>query len=138
MISTRRANRIRIQIWNQTQQGELGQQILLADTFWARARGLLGRPPMAPGEGLLLVPSRGVHMMGMRYALDVILTDPAWRVVAVYPELSPWDRTAVHWEAQHALELPAGTLQRVPTNVGDHLGCTGPLPGDWDGPLTAC
>jgi hypothetical protein len=42
MISTRRANRIRIQIWNQTQQGELGQQILLADTFWARARGLLG------------------------------------------------------------------------------------------------
>jgi uncharacterized protein len=125
-----------VRIWNQTRTGDLGQKVRLADTFWTRARGLLGRPPLTPGEGLLLIPSQGVHMMGMRYPLDVVLADPSWRVVAVYPELCPWDRTAVHWGARYALEVPAGTLRAVPTQVGDHLGCTGPLPGDWDGWIT--
>lgn len=127
---------VHLRIWNEAHQGELGRRIRLADTFWGRARGLLGSPPLASGEGLLIVPSRGVHMMGMRQALDVILADPSWRVVAVYPDLRPWGRTDVHWEARYALELPVGTLDSVPTEIGDRLGCTGPLPGDWQGWLT--
>jgi uncharacterized membrane protein (UPF0127 family) len=126
-----------VRIWNQTRPGVLGERIELAATFWTRARGLLGRPPLVPGEGLLLIPSRGVHMMGMRSPLDVVLADPHWRVVAVYPNLQPWKRTEMHWEAVFALEIPAGVLERVPTRVGDALGCTGPLPGDWDGWITA-
>ena len=32
----------------------LAQSAGLADSFWQRARGLLGRPPLAEGEGLLV------------------------------------------------------------------------------------
>jgi uncharacterized membrane protein (UPF0127 family) len=136
-LTSRNGNGASMRVWNQTRPGVLGEQIELASTFWKRARGLLGRPPLSPGEGLLIVPSRGIHMMGMRTPLDVVLADRQWQVVAVYPDLRPWQRTAVHWQACYALELPAGVLRRVPTRAGDRLGCTGPLPGDWNGWLTA-
>lgn len=99
----------------------LGDRIGVADSFWKRLRGLLGRAPLQEGEGLLIVPSSGVHMFGMRQALDVALLDGEDRVVATYPGLKPWRATGVHREARSALELPPGTLERTGTGVGDRL-----------------
>jgi len=42
-------------------------------------------------------------------------------VVATYAELEPWQRTRMHSKANSALELPAGTLARTGTVVGDRL-----------------
>jgi uncharacterized membrane protein (UPF0127 family) len=94
--------------------------VAVADRWWLRMRGLLGRPPLAAGEGLLLDPCRAVHMLGMTYPLDVVFIDELRRVVALYPGLAPRARTGFH-EARYALELPAGTLQRSGTSVGDTL-----------------
>jgi hypothetical protein len=43
----------------------LGERVALAASWWARLRGLLGRPEPKPGEGLVLAPCRSVHMYGM-------------------------------------------------------------------------
>jgi uncharacterized membrane protein (UPF0127 family) len=93
----------------------------VADRTWSRLRGLLGRPPLEEGEGLLIVPSRGVHMYGMKYALDVLLIDRERRVVATYPELEPGKRTPLLRQARYALELPAGTIEESGTMEGDAL-----------------
>lgn len=99
----------------------LGDDVRVADGFWTRLRGLLGRPRLEPGEGLLIVPCRGVHMFGMRHPLDVLLLDGEHRVVATYPELRPWRVSGVHAEARSALELPPGTIERTGTRIGDRL-----------------
>lgn len=88
----------------------LGTQVGIADTFWRRLRGLLGRPPLQAGEGLLLRPCRAVHMHGMKYPLDVIFLDRSGAVVAIYEHLAPGAKTRWHRPAYEALELPAGTL----------------------------
>ena len=93
----------------------------LADTWWRRLRGLLGRPPLAEGEGLLLVPCRAVHMLGMRYPIDVAFLDGEGLVVAVHPSLEPGARTEWHRSAEVALEVPAGTLGRAAIRPGDRL-----------------
>lgn len=93
----------------------------MADTFWTRLRGLLGHPPLEQGEGLLIAPSRGVHMFGMRHPLDVLLLNPGRQVVACYPGLRPWRTTGIHHEARYALELPPGTIERTGTDRGDQL-----------------
>lgn len=116
----------------------MGSRIGVADRWWTRLRGYLGRPPPGRGEGLLFVPSRGVHMYGMKVSLDVVLMDDSGQVVATYPELAPGNRTEVHPEARYALELPAGTIQRTGTQVGDllewgeDLGSNGADGGDSD------
>jgi len=99
----------------------LGDRIAVADGFWTRLRGLLGRPEPGRGEGLLLTPCRGVHMWGMRYPLDVLLVDGEGRVVAAYRELQPGKRTKMHRRARHAIELPTGTIDRTGTREGDEL-----------------
>lgn len=111
----------RVRVENATRGAELGSTVAVADRWWARLKGLLGAPQLGPGEGLLLTPCRAVHMLGMRWPLDVAFADAELRVVALYPALPPRARTAWHREAVHALELPPGTLQLTGTRVGDRL-----------------
>jgi uncharacterized membrane protein (UPF0127 family) len=99
----------------------LATRVRLADRFWLRARGLLGRPRLAEDEGLLLRPCRAVHTWGMRYPIDVAFLDPGGTVLASYPSLAPSRRTRRHSNADCALELPAGALARSAVRVGDRL-----------------
>ena len=99
----------------------LAGRVRLADRWWSRLRGLLGRGPLGEEEGLLLVPCRAVHMVGMRYAIDVAFVDRAGAVVAAYHGLKPGRRSGWHPRARMALELPAGRLQRTGTREGDTL-----------------
>ncbi|HZE74620.1 MAG TPA: DUF192 domain-containing protein [Gemmatimonadales bacterium] len=102
----------------------LGDRIAVADRWWPRFKGLLGRPGLKAGEGLLLRPCRAVHMMGMRFPLDVAFVDRHGVVVAAYPNLRPGARTRWHRRAESALELPAGTLAASGTQEGDQIVCT--------------
>ena len=104
---------------NRARDRVLGARIGVADRWWLRLRGLGGRAGLGPGEGLLLRPCRAVHMMGMKFPLDVAFLDSANRVVARYPRLSPGARTRWHRGARAVLELPAGTLEETGTIEGD-------------------
>lgn len=103
---------------------EIARRVHIAKTRWTRLRGLLARPPLGPGEGLLIVPCRAVHTWGMRYPIDVAFLDADGRVVAAYHRVEPGRRTPWHGEAHQALELPAGTLARTWTEPGDLLVCS--------------
>jgi uncharacterized membrane protein (UPF0127 family) len=108
-----------LRIVNRTRNRVLGSRVGLADQWWLRARGFMGRPQPGRGEGLLLSPCRAVHMHGMKYPLDVIFLDRRGGVTAVYPDLMPGRRTAWHGEARYALEVPAGTVGDTETREGD-------------------
>lgn len=111
----------RIRIENDARGTELGDRVAVADGWWSRLRGLLGRPPLDEGEGLLIVPSKGVHMYGMKYAIDVLMLDRERCVVATFPELQPGGRTPMFRRARYALELPVGTIAGSGTREGDVL-----------------
>jgi uncharacterized membrane protein (UPF0127 family) len=99
----------------------LAEHAQLAERFWQRARGLLGRPPLTPGEGLILRPCKAVHTWGMGYPIDVAFLDRGGQVVASYDNVGPNRRTAWHRRADCALELPAGSLSRAAVAVGDRI-----------------
>ena len=105
---------------NVTRGRGLGTWIAVADRWWQRLRGLLGRP-LPAGAGLLLQPCRAVHMFGMSYAVDVAFLDRRGAVVAVYHRLAPGQHSRWHKGAAYALELPAGTLAMTGTREGDRL-----------------
>ena len=112
----------------------------MADRWWPRLRGMIGRAPPAAGEGLLITESRGVHMWWMKYPLDVAILDGEGEVLALYPELAPGKRTKLHRRGRFALELPPGTLEATGTSVGDKLSGAEPgsdSAGRTDAPVTA-
>jgi uncharacterized membrane protein (UPF0127 family) len=96
------------------------EHCLLAETVFARLRGLLGRSSLSPGEGMLLRPAASVHTAFMRFPIDVVFLDREDRVVKVAAELRPW-RAASCRGSRTVLELPAGEAVRQGLRPGVSL-----------------
>ncbi len=105
---------------NQTQGRVVAERAELATSFISRLRGLIGRRGWEGLDGLWIEPCAGVHGLGMRFAIDVVLLDEALGVIWV-GTLRPWRMGRIHLDARAALELPAGTADRTGTAIGDVL-----------------
>ena len=83
---------------------------LVADTFWKRFRGLMGKPPPPNGEGLLIQPCNSIHMFFMRFSIDIVFMDREFRVVKLIRGLAPNKVVGSVAGAWQVLELEAGKL----------------------------
>ena len=63
------------------------EHCLLAETMFARLRGLLGRSGLSSGEGMLLRPAASIHTAFMRFPIDAVFLDRESRVLKVAAEL---------------------------------------------------
>jgi uncharacterized protein len=106
---------------NTTRGTVVGQRIRVAETGLTRIVGLLGERELPPGDGLLIVPSQGVHTLGMRFPIDIAVLDNDWRVIAIRRDMGPFRMTRMFWKAAAVLELPSGMLESTSTLVGDTI-----------------
>lgn len=91
-----------------------------ARTLWQRLRGLIARPKLKSGEGLLITPCNSVHTIGMRYPLDLVFLDKDGGVVKCVTGIQPW-RVSAARKARHTLELVAGSIAEANIAVGDRF-----------------
>ena len=105
---------------NRTRKTVLAKRLRIADSFFTRLRGLLGTRSLPEGEALLIRPCNSIHMLGMRYAIDVVFASAENIVLKTVSSLAP-GRLATCSEAACVLELPCGTLEQSATEVGDQL-----------------
>jgi uncharacterized membrane protein (UPF0127 family) len=94
--------------------------VRLADGYFSRLRGLLGRKRLEPSEGLLLTRCASVHTFGMGYPLDLVFLDRSCRVIKCCEGVKPC-RTASARAAYYTLELSAGTLRRQKISIDDQI-----------------
>jgi uncharacterized membrane protein (UPF0127 family) len=106
---------------NVTRNTAIGNAIREANTFLARSRGLLGKDGLAPGEGLWICPCGSIHSLGMRFDIDALFLDRNLKVVGRYDRFRRNRISKVFWNARGVLELPAGTIERTGTEVGDEI-----------------
>jgi uncharacterized membrane protein (UPF0127 family) len=106
---------------NRTRGTLVGESIRMADSGLTRIVGLLGERALPPGDGLLIVPSQGVHTLGMLFAIDIVVLDGDWNVMATLRGLRPFRMTRVFWKAAAVLELPVGVVESSGTVKGDAL-----------------
>ena len=92
----------------------------IADTSAKRRTGLLKHSALAPGEGLWIAPSEGVHTFGMKFPIDVVFLSRNKKVLKIRPNMVR-GRIALSLRAHSVLELPAGTLEATGTLAGDQL-----------------
>jgi uncharacterized membrane protein (UPF0127 family) len=110
-----------MKILNRTQGTIVGSRITLADSWWGRFRGFLGRSEPLPGDGILLAPCDSIHTFGMRFPLDVIFLDADGRVLGLHPVLRPWRIARGKKGVRYVLEVPSGTIDATGTQLGDEL-----------------
>lgn len=106
---------------NRTRDTLLISEGVVATHWWSRLRGLLGHAPLQPGEGLLLRGEKAIHTIGMSFAIDVLFLDRTGCIVHLIPAMPPLRCSPLVARAVDVLELPAGTIARTHTAVGDQI-----------------
>ena len=113
--------RSRVSARNISRGAVLGNRIRVAESGLSRIIGLLGERTLTPGDGLLIVPSQGVHTLGMLFPIDVVVLDNDWKILDVRERMRPFLITRIYFKAAAVLELPSGTVESSGTRVGDSM-----------------
>jgi uncharacterized protein len=108
-----------VRVANRTRGSLLAERAELADNYWTRFVGLMGRRELPAGTGLVLKPGGGIHMWFMRMPLDVVHVDKRDRVTHVLRGIKPWRFGPLFVGSKLAIELPVGAADA--TQVGDHV-----------------
>jgi len=85
-----------------------GIEAEVAETFFQRTRGLIGRRDLPRGKGMLILRCNAIHTLFMRFPIDATFLDRNDRVVRVVRGIRPW-RFLVWggWRAAKVLETAA-------------------------------
>ena len=109
----------------QTTGKVLAQKVEIADTFWGRFRGLMLRRRFLRGSALIFKLSRpgkyGVHMIFVRFPIDLLYLNENFVVVDLCRNLKPWRTHSPRVRASYIVELPAGTLFRARVKLGQKI-----------------
>jgi len=110
-----------VPVINLTKQTWLATKVRKADNFLTRLVGLLKRTHLGPEEALWLMPSKGIHTVGMKFPIDVLFLNKAHQILGLMSGMLPYRVSAVHFRAYSVLELPNGTIKKSQTEIGDQL-----------------
>jgi uncharacterized membrane protein (UPF0127 family) len=108
-------------VYNQTRECFLSLDVRAADTIFSRLRGLIGRLKLRSDEGIWVVPSRGVHTLGLLFPLDLIYLDEHYRVIHLVEYFPSFRIGPLKAQAESVLELPTHTIYSSQTQSGDQL-----------------
>lgn len=108
-------------IRNLTQQTIFASTAVLAKTFLARSRGLLGRKEISSGEALIIAQCPSIHMFFMKFPIDVVFTDKSCKVVGLVKDIKPFSLSPFFFRGYYAIELKAGTIVASGIKMGDVL-----------------
>jgi len=114
------STKLKVQVRNQTRSVLLGGSIDIADSSSKRRTGLLKHDRLEPGQGLWIVPCESVHTFFMKFPIDLVYLDRKRKVRKVRKAVPAW-RLSACLTAHSILELPAGTVEKTGTQVGDVL-----------------
>jgi uncharacterized membrane protein (UPF0127 family) len=109
---------IRLRVSNLTRNTVLATSMEVANSASKRNKGLLGREYLSPGEGLWIRPCEAVHTFWMRFPIDLVYLDRKNRIRKLTSDVPPWRLSGCLW-ARSVIELPAGTIRRTQTQLGD-------------------
>ena len=101
---------------------QLELRVQVADNFLQRLRGLMLRSPasLPLGTGLLIAPCNSIHMMFMRFAIDVVYLAKDYTVVKIVKNVRPWLGISACFKkgTWAVLELPIGSIAHYGLAVG--------------------
>jgi uncharacterized membrane protein (UPF0127 family) len=122
-MSSNGQNHRPLYVYNKTRETFVATDTMVAASYLSRLVGLLGKTRKWAQlcRGLWIVPSSGVHTIGMLFPIDLIFLSKEKQVVHVEEHVRPFRISKVSLRAESVLELPAHAIYRSGTQVGDRL-----------------
>jgi uncharacterized protein len=108
-------------VYNKTRECFISLGVTPADTTLARLKGLIGRTRLKFDDGVWVVPSQGIHTLGVLFPLDLMYLDSNNRVLHLIEHFPPFRVAPLRAHAASVLELPTHTIYSSQTQMGDQL-----------------
>ncbi len=108
-------------VFNETKQTFLAFRVRVADSVPGRLVGLLGKRSLKPDAGVWIVPANSIHTIGMLFSFDTVMIDKDFKVVSLKELVKPFRIVLPKLRAESVIELPAHTIFRSRTEIGDQL-----------------
>jgi uncharacterized membrane protein (UPF0127 family) len=93
----------------------------VADNFYLRLKGLLGRSGLPPGKGIVIKPCQAVHTVGMSFPIDVAFVDKHNRICYLIERMPAFKFSPAVKKGSFVIEAPAGTFSKTETVSGDEV-----------------
>ena len=106
---------------NKSKQITLVANLVVANSFFSRARGLIGKKSLAQDEGMWFPKSNWIHTFFMSMPIDVIYLDKKMKVKKLETNLKPWKLAAPVFRADSVVEVTAGFINQNQIEIGDDL-----------------
>jgi len=107
--------------YNHTRECFLGLEIDAADISYANLADTLATLTLKSGEGLWLMPFRGIPEAGLRVPVDLIYLDEANRVIDIVESFPTFHVDPASQQASSVLVLPTHSIYSSQTQPGDQL-----------------
>lgn len=99
----------------------LVDDVEVAESFFARGKGLLGRKNLEPNTALWIKPCNNIHTFFMRFKIDCIFVDKKMKIERIASRVRPFKIVGPFWKASSVFETPEGLAEKWNLQVGDQL-----------------
>ena len=95
------------------------ENVIIADTFYLRLKGLMGKKTLNEQQGLLIKPCNSIHTFFMKMNIDIAFLDKENTIVALYKDMRPWKISKIHINSNFVIEGNSGSLSEL--KIGDKI-----------------
>ncbi len=105
-------------IKNRTKNTDISKDFKLLKDFRSKSKGLINSKTP---ETVVFYTRFGIHTFGMKYPIDIIITDKKFRVICVKENLQPNRVFLWNPKGNLVIELEKGAIKKSQTEVNDFL-----------------
>ncbi len=93
----------------------------IADGFWSRGKGLLGRKSLQSNEALWITPGNNIHTFFMKFSIDCVFVDRKMEIKNLAKNVDPFRFVGPFWKSHSVIEMQAGFIESRKLKIGDYL-----------------
>jgi len=106
---------------NKKNEKILADNLEIANGYFSRMRGLLGRKSLEKGKGMYINSCNSIHSFFMKFKFDAVFINKKNEVIYLIEHMPAWRVSKICFSACSVIELPSGVIKDTQTNIGDLL-----------------
>lgn len=109
----------KVKVWNKTKESMILPKVYIAEGFFNRLRGLMGKKELDLDTGLLIRPCNSVHTFFMRFSIDIAFMNKDNQVCYIIHSMEKNKISPIVPKAFSIVEAPSGTFKGSNVEIGD-------------------
>lgn len=106
---------------NKTSNTTISENVMVADTFFKRLKGLMFTKELPEQNALLIESCNEIHTFNMRYSIDVLYLDASNNILAIDEDMKPGKIGKRVRNAVSVVELPSGKIKKLDIKIGQTI-----------------